>query len=167
MDNKLIGKYLQEKRKSKQMTQADLAELLNVTYQAVSRWETGESIPDIGTLDQIATLYNVSIDEILQRDFTSSTNKENTMDVPDQIQVIFFGLVLFIHSIGFGQYLLFRWFDLKPIGLLLYFIIMVAGLFMHNLGFLVNEDKKKKDIIFYGLTYIPLIVSILLIAIYK
>jgi phosphoribosylformylglycinamidine cyclo-ligase len=41
MDNKLIGNYLQQKRKLKEMTQKQLADILGVTFQAVSRWEKG------------------------------------------------------------------------------------------------------------------------------
>lgn len=166
MDNKLIGKYLAEKRKSKDMTQSDLAELLNVTYQAVSRWETGESIPDIGTLDQIATLYNVSIDEILQRK-TAPKNNENNMEFPEPIQAIFFMIGVFLHGIGFAQYWMFIQFDLRVIGLLGYFIIFLVVLFIQNLGFFVNDSKRKKDVILYFLTYVPLVISIFIMAIYK
>ena len=45
-----IALYLQTKRKEKGVTQAELAKELGVTYQAVSRWENGKSIPDIDTL---------------------------------------------------------------------------------------------------------------------
>ncbi len=68
MDSKLIGKYLQQKRKEKDFTQKDLADIMGVTFQAVSRWEKGDSIPDLDSLDNLAKFYKVSIDEILQRD---------------------------------------------------------------------------------------------------
>lgn len=53
-------------RKSKGMTQADLAALLDVTYQAVSKWERGENLPDAYTLIDLAKIYNISVDEILK-----------------------------------------------------------------------------------------------------
>lgn len=69
MDNKKIGRYLLKKRKEEQKTQKEIAGDLGVTYQAVSRWENGDSIPDIETLCMIADLYKVSVDEILQDNF--------------------------------------------------------------------------------------------------
>ncbi len=164
MENKKIGKYLQEKRKSKDMTQSDLAQILNVTYQAVSRWETGESIPDIQTLDQIATLYNVSIDEILQRESKPSIDTEDDFG---PMQQIFFLIGMFLHAVGFAQYWMFLQFDLRTIGLLGYFIIMVVVLLIQNLGMFVNTNKSRKDIIFYFLTFVPLVISIFIIALYK
>ena len=47
------------------LTQDALAEKLHVTRQAVSRWECGESIPDIDTLKQISALFGISVDELL------------------------------------------------------------------------------------------------------
>lgn len=55
------GEKIAALRKSKGMTQAKLGKLLNVTYQAVSKWERGESMPDFPTLSQIAKLFNVPI----------------------------------------------------------------------------------------------------------
>ena len=166
MDNKTIGKYLQEKRKSKDMTQSDLAQILNVTYQAVSRWETGESLPDITTLDQLATLYNVSIDEILQRE-TVPSSKDNELELPEPIQEIFLMIGLFLHALGFGIYWLFIQFNLRSVGLLGYFIMILVVLFIQNLGIFVNKDRTKKDIIIYLITYIPLIISLFLIGLVK
>jgi len=159
MNNKEIGKFLQEKRKSNEMTQADLAKKMNVTYQAVSRWETGESIPDIQTLSNLADLYKISIDEILQRDKPVSSDNDF-----ENIQAIFLMLVIFVHAIGFGAFWTFIQFDLKPIGLLAYFIAIVASLFIQNLGFAVNDNKRRIDIVLYFITYIPLVVSIFLMA---
>ncbi len=65
MDSKEIGKFLQSKRKEKSITQAELATLIGVTHQAVSRWETGESIPEVTMLDQLSKTYNVTIDQII------------------------------------------------------------------------------------------------------
>ena len=54
MDNLKIGQYIQNLRKAKGMSQRQLADQLNVSFQAVSKWENGESIPDTGILGCIA-----------------------------------------------------------------------------------------------------------------
>lgn len=52
-------------RKEHKMSQLDLAEKLNVSRQAISKWESGTSSPSIDSLKCISTLYNVSIDYLL------------------------------------------------------------------------------------------------------
>ena len=54
-----------ELRKKKQMTQDELAEKLSVTRQAVSRWESGETTPNIETLKALSKLFDVSINTLL------------------------------------------------------------------------------------------------------
>ena len=54
-----------QKRKEKNMTQEQLAEKLNVARQTVSKWETGESVPDISSLKKLAILLEFSIDDAL------------------------------------------------------------------------------------------------------
>ena len=53
MDVKIIGRRIAEGRQSKHLSQAQFAELLFVTPQAVGKWERGESLPDIFTLARI------------------------------------------------------------------------------------------------------------------
>ena len=66
MDPKKTGEYILEKRKEKKITQQELADLLNVTNKAVSRWERGEGYPDISLLPSLATILGCSVDEILK-----------------------------------------------------------------------------------------------------
>ena len=54
MDAKVFGKFIMERRKQLGMTQAELAEKINVTDKAVSRWERGLGFPDINTLEPLA-----------------------------------------------------------------------------------------------------------------
>ena len=65
MDQEKIGKLIKKIRKDNNLTQAELADKLGVTYQAVSKWETGKNIPDIAILKQISEEYNINIDDIL------------------------------------------------------------------------------------------------------
>lgn len=60
------GKKIAHLRKSKGMTQEELGRELNVTYQAVSKWERGESLPDFTTMTQIAKIFQVPIDYFVE-----------------------------------------------------------------------------------------------------
>ena len=71
MDGVQIGKYLQCLRKYYKITQDELASRLKVTRQAVSKWETGATIPDIELLVQLSELYGVTINDILRADTAS------------------------------------------------------------------------------------------------
>ena len=51
LNQRQIGAYISKLRKEKDMTQGQLADELNISHQAVSKWERGDSLPDIGTLD--------------------------------------------------------------------------------------------------------------------
>ena len=65
MDMKATGAYLKARRTEKELTQADMAERLNITAQAVSLWERGESLPDAGILMDVALILDTSVDAIL------------------------------------------------------------------------------------------------------
>ncbi len=62
---KQIGRNIVSYRKRSQMTQAQLAEKLNYSDKAVSKWERGESMPDVLTLVQIAEQFDVTVNDIL------------------------------------------------------------------------------------------------------
>lgn len=65
MDQEKIGKFILNIRKQNQMTQKEFADKLNVTAQAVSKWENGRGIPDIEILQKISKEFNIDIDSIL------------------------------------------------------------------------------------------------------
>lgn len=65
MNQEKIGKFILDLRKKNKMTQKDFADKLNVTAQAVSKWENGRGIPDIEILQKISTEFNINIDSIL------------------------------------------------------------------------------------------------------
>lgn len=60
-----IGMFIQNARKSFNMTQAELAAKLNVSPQSVSNWERGESVPDVAVLPDLAGVLHCSVDAIL------------------------------------------------------------------------------------------------------
>lgn len=60
-----FGEKLKELRKTKNLTQEKLSEYLGVSFQTVSKWERGDTYPDITTLPEIAAFFKVSVDELL------------------------------------------------------------------------------------------------------
>ena len=76
MDQMKIGNFLKELRKEKGITQAQLAETLNVSARTVSRWETGSNMPDISILVDIADYYDISIPEIINGERKSEMMNE-------------------------------------------------------------------------------------------
>ena len=75
----IFSEKLQLIRKSKGMTQEDLAEKLAVSRQAVAKWESGQVYPDISNLIQISNLFNVTVDYLV-RDQECMVSYKNTED---------------------------------------------------------------------------------------
>ena len=81
MNQENIGKFIRENRKKMGLSQAELAEKLGVTYQAVSKWENGKNLPDMLVLKELSDLFNVNIDEILNgKEQKKKSNKTYLID---------------------------------------------------------------------------------------
>ena len=65
MDMLKIGRYIQDRRKAAGLTQKALAEKLNISFQAVSKWENGETLPDTGLLLKLCDELNTTADRLL------------------------------------------------------------------------------------------------------
>ena len=68
----MIGDNIKFYRKKNQLTQDDIAEACNVTRQAVSKWENGESLPTVDNLYALSRLLHTSVDDILRKRGTMS-----------------------------------------------------------------------------------------------
>ena len=66
IDMKKIGKEITNLRKAHNMTQMELADKLGISFQAVSNWERGNTMPDISKLPELAEIFHVSVDELLK-----------------------------------------------------------------------------------------------------
>ena len=64
MDQIKIGKFIQEKRKEKRLTQSELAEKINVSVRAVSKWENGNCIPDVSNIQELCKILNITINDL-------------------------------------------------------------------------------------------------------
>ncbi len=65
MDTLKIGQYIQHLRKAAGMTQKELADKLNISFQAVSKWENGDTLPDTGILLDLCDILNTTADKLL------------------------------------------------------------------------------------------------------
>ena len=72
----IISQNIVSLRKTSGMTQIELAEKLNYSDKAVSKWERGESIPDVAVLKAIADLFSVTVDYLLQEEHAEVKEKE-------------------------------------------------------------------------------------------
>ena len=66
MDLIKIGKFIAESRKSKNITQMQLAEKLNITDRAISKWECGKAMPDASIMLELCEILGISVNELLK-----------------------------------------------------------------------------------------------------
>ena len=78
MDMIKTGDFLRSLRKAKGLTQEDVAARLMLSPKTISRWESGLGLPDISIITDVATLYDVTVDEILKGQRNSKNLKEET-----------------------------------------------------------------------------------------
>ncbi len=76
MNNKKMGNFIAMRRKEINLTQKQLAEKLNVTDKAVSKWETGKGAPDISLLNVIAESLGVTVIELLDGEYSEKNNEQ-------------------------------------------------------------------------------------------
>ena len=87
MDQQKIGRFLKELRKEKSLTQEQLAEQFHISRRTVSRWETGNNLPDLDILIELSDYYNVELRELLDGERKSEKMdkelKETVLKVAD------------------------------------------------------------------------------------
>ena len=81
MDNNKIGNFISTLRKEKGLTQQELGNRLFVTDKAVSKWERGLSLPDITLLQELASILDVDVSEII----CGERGKKEKINIQDEI----------------------------------------------------------------------------------
>lgn len=89
MNQVKIGKFIADCRKSKNMTQADLAEKLNITDRAISKWETGKGMPDSSIMLELCNELGITVNELLSGEVIKMENydkkaEENLLEMKRQ-----------------------------------------------------------------------------------
>jgi len=70
-----LGEQLQRLREQKNMSREELAQEMNVSRQAVYKWENNKGYPDIENLIKLSELYEITLDELIKNDRTFQKNK--------------------------------------------------------------------------------------------
>ncbi len=108
----IIAENIIELRKRHKMTQAELAEELNYTDKAVSKWERGESIPDIQTLKELASKFGVTVDYILNENSDEEKEKylmpEKTKYNKLAITLLFVVMVWFVATLFYVYAVIYK-----------------------------------------------------------
>ena len=84
---KIIGKNLAELRKRRDLTQSELAEKFNYTDRAISKWENGDTLPDIETLYKICEFFGVTLDYLTREENSAFIKKENPLQKWNKITI--------------------------------------------------------------------------------
>jgi len=140
-----IGERLLKLRKEKNLSQEELANILDVSRQTVSKWETDQSLPDSDKIIPLCECFGITSDELL----TGSTNiiEKKEIDVKNHFaRNIAISVMLYICSliviILFGAQ-----FNQPIIGVSLFFlfIALATGLIIYNAIYYSKESKKEKS----------------------
>ncbi len=89
MNQEKFGKFIKDIRKKHNLTQKQLADKYNVTYQAVSKWENGLNMPDTSLMKQMSKDFGISIDELLDGEYKETKKKKKFL-------IIIISIILFI-----------------------------------------------------------------------
>ena len=108
MDQEKIGKFIKEIRKKNNLTQAELAEKYNVTYQAVSKWENGKNMPDISLIKQISKDFNINLEEFYDGEYKNIKKNKKIYIIIAICVLILFLIVIYCLKLNSS-------FNFKPI----------------------------------------------------
>ena len=108
-----LGEQLQKLREQKNMSREELAQEMNVSRQAVYKWENNKGYPDIENLIKLSNLYNITLDELIkgdrsfQKKIVIDEKKNNIDDLSDSgflvgIILVFVGLFLDLGTFSAG-----------------------------------------------------------------
>lgn len=88
MDQQKIGKFIAECRKKQGITQMQLAEKLNITDRAVSKWENGRSLPDSSIMLELCSLLGITVNDLLSGEVVSliDYNKESENNLLEMVK---------------------------------------------------------------------------------
>ena len=96
-----FSEKLTQLRKSKNMTQEELAAALFVSRAAVSKWESGRGLPNIDSLKAVSTLFGVTVDELLSGEELLTAVRDDARQREQRLRASLFGLIDVLHLLFF------------------------------------------------------------------
>ncbi len=80
MDQIKIGKFISNRRKEKNITQSALAEMLGITDRAISKWENGVCLPDVGTMPELCKILDITINDLFSGEIVNMNEREKRLE---------------------------------------------------------------------------------------
>ena len=152
----MLSNKIYELRKNKNISQEELAEILNTSRQAISKWERGEASPDIDKLKDLATYFNVSIDYLLEYDLESISvnnfinrlqkameNKQYDIS-EEEIKMI---VLKNSNNFSLLLYVVYYLFESKSLDLITEYTFKCIKIFQPNNSFGVTIDELKRIVV--------------------
>ena len=157
MNQEKIGKFIAKSRKEQNLTQEELAEKLNITYKAVSKWECGNSLPDASIMLDLCNILKINVNDLLSgekvdNDKYVNNAEENLIILTKQIEkrkkilkiiqklLLLFAIILFISNMIFNSIYGDNW-DRSNILYLTYILMSVNFSIAVVISFLSFEKK--------------------------
>ena len=157
-----IGKFIAERRKAQDLTQKQLAEQLNVSDKAVSKWETGKSMPDNSILLELCQVLDINVNELLSGEKLSDDSyhgkaEENIMTLMKEKQSsgrmnaiigLILGVLFLLGSAWLSAGSIIWYFDMPSlvlIALLMLILLFMSGLtkdFFRGIKFFFGKSKE-------------------------
>ncbi len=154
MKENKVAELLISLRKSQGYTQSALADKLGVSFQAVSKWERGENLPDAFTIVELANIYEITVDEILK----GQLNKIELSPKSDRRRGIIMGIsiiMIMIAPISIFVFGVDRWRFYVPIIIIVTAISVFAMIYANltseriaKYSEVTKEQKRKEEIIY-------------------
>lgn len=80
MDQIKIGKFIKERRNLKNITQSELASILGITDRAISKWENGICMPDVGTIPEICKILDITVNDLFSGEIVKMKDYDKKLE---------------------------------------------------------------------------------------
>lgn len=175
-----LGEKLLKLRKKKGLSQEDVADILHVTRQTVSKWETDQSMPDFDKVVPICNLYEISTEELFHDEVSVSKNEEN-IHIEDTIsqqnyhrkKALFTTVAVMLYILSVVVIIFFSTVLRSPIvGICVFFLVIAIAtgllIYIEMMKPFINEQMRKKVLTKEDRLYkrITSVLSLIVLAIY-
>lgn len=106
MDQIKIGKFIKERRNLKNITQSELASILGITDRAISKWENGICMPDVGTIPELCKILDITVNDLFSGEIVKMKDydkklEENLLDLAKKEEAQNKKMMIYEYVIGF------------------------------------------------------------------